>query len=105
MASHFVHEYDRGSTKEGKEAAQTSAVANVARCSRLTQALEQDRSRLSVFAATDLLSESCEDFNRRFSFKSLNGEAQRPLVLSPQYSAGYLNIAEKHMRDASRCLS
>ncbi|CAE7233601.1 unnamed protein product [Symbiodinium sp. CCMP2592] len=41
MASRFVHEYDRGSTKEGAEPAQTSAVANVARCSRLTLALEQ----------------------------------------------------------------
>ncbi|CAE7623486.1 unnamed protein product [Symbiodinium sp. CCMP2592] len=48
MASRFVHEYDRGSTKEGAEPAQTSAVANVARCSRLTLALEQDHAGLSV---------------------------------------------------------
>ncbi|CAE7337953.1 unnamed protein product, partial [Symbiodinium necroappetens] len=46
MASHFVHEYDGGSTKEGAEPAQSSAVANVARCSRLTLALEQDRTGL-----------------------------------------------------------
>ena len=36
-----------------------------------------------------------------FSFKSLDGRAQLPLVLDDRYSAGYLQVAEAQMQAVS----
>ena len=98
LASPFVHQFDKGNVKSSMA---QNPFMNAARCNRLVTKLQQDP-LCTCCEVGFAISERCglisiQDMSNMFGFKSHDGVAQKPLVLQPGYTAGYVAIAHKSM--------